>query len=100
MHIKITKHQNDSNFLTYGLWSKPKLGMQDIHLELLKILSYAFTKTIRHISRINISGKHKIMVNSLDVGLCIKRLYTKVEHKKISIFSYKNHLGRFSITTT
>jgi hypothetical protein len=28
-------HQNDSNFLTHGLWSKTKLCMQHIHLEIL-----------------------------------------------------------------
>jgi hypothetical protein len=44
MHIKINTHQNDSNFLTHGLWSKTKLGMQQKHLELLEILSYAITK--------------------------------------------------------
>jgi hypothetical protein len=60
MHRKINAHQNDSNFLTQDLWSKTKLGMQYIHLELLYILTYAFTKKIRHISRINISDEHKL----------------------------------------
>jgi hypothetical protein len=73
--------------------------MQHIHLDLLQILSYAFTKKIRHISRINISVEHKIMVNSPEVGLCITRLYPKVEHKKIFSFSYKNHLDTFNINT-
>jgi hypothetical protein len=99
MHIKIKKHQNDSNFLTHGLWSKPKLGMQHIHLELLYILTYAFTKKIRYISRINISVKHKFMINSREVGVFIKMLYLEVEHKKIFIFIYKIHLDRFSINT-
>jgi hypothetical protein len=47
MHNKINKHQMDPNFLTHGLWSKTKLVMQQIHLELLiKILSYAITKKL------------------------------------------------------
>jgi hypothetical protein len=37
------------------------------------------------------------MINSPEVGLGIKRLYPEVEHKKIFIFSYNNHLDRFSI---
>jgi hypothetical protein len=60
MHTKIIIHQNDSNFLTHGLWFKTKLGMQHIHLELPWILGYAFTKKIKNISRINISEKYKI----------------------------------------
>jgi hypothetical protein len=48
MHNKINKHQMDPNFLTHGLGSKTKLVMQQIHLELLKILSYAITNKIRH----------------------------------------------------
>jgi hypothetical protein len=52
-------------------------------------LSYAFTKKIRHISRINISDKHKIMVNSPEVDLWIERLYLEVEHKNIIIFATK-----------
>jgi hypothetical protein len=39
------------------------------------------------------------MINSLEMGLGIKQLYPEVEHKKIIIFSYKNHLDRFSINT-
>jgi hypothetical protein len=52
-------------------------------------LSYAFTKKIRHISRINISDKHKIMVNSPEVDLWIERLYLEVEQKNIIIFATK-----------
>jgi hypothetical protein len=89
MHIKITKHQNDSNFLTHGIWSKTKLAMQDIHLELLKILSYIFTKKIRHISRINISDKYKIMVNSPEVHLGIKRSHAEVEQKVYLVLATK-----------
>jgi hypothetical protein len=63
MHIKINKNQNDSNFLTHGLWSKTKLGTQQIYLELLGILGYVITRKIKHISRINIYDKYKIMVN-------------------------------------
>jgi hypothetical protein len=72
MHIKINTHQNDSNFLTHGLWSKIKLVMQHMHLELLYILSYAFTKKNKHISRINISDNYKIVINSLEVHFSIK----------------------------
>jgi hypothetical protein len=67
MPTKINTHENDSNFLTYGLLHKTKLGMQHIHLELLWILSYAITKKNNHISIINISDIHKIVINSSDV---------------------------------
>jgi hypothetical protein len=73
MHTKINTHQNDSNFLTHDIWSKPKLGMQHIHLELLWILSYVFRKKNKDISRINISGKYKIVINSPKVHFGIKR---------------------------
>jgi hypothetical protein len=73
MHTKINTHQNNSNFLTHDIWSKPKLGMQHIHLELLWILSYAFTKKNKDISRINISNKYKIVINSPKVHFGIKR---------------------------
>jgi hypothetical protein len=89
----------EPNFLTHGLWSKPKIGMQNIHLELLQILSNAFTKKIRYISRINIYVKHKIMFNSPEDCLCIKNLYPEVEHKNLITFSNKNHLDRFCINT-
>jgi hypothetical protein len=72
MHTKLNTHQNDSNFLTHDIWSKPKLGMQHIHLELLWIFSYAFTKKNKHISRINISDKYKIVINSPKVLFGIK----------------------------
>jgi hypothetical protein len=67
MHTKINTHQIDPNFLTHGLWSKTRLGMQHIHLELLWILTYAITKKNKHISRINISGNYNIMINSPEV---------------------------------
>jgi hypothetical protein len=73
MHTKIKTYQNDSNFLTHDLWSKTKLGMQHIHQELLWILSYVFTKKIRHIPRINISDNYEIMINSPEVHFSIKR---------------------------
>jgi hypothetical protein len=41
---KINKHQNDPNFLTHGHWSKTKLGMQNIHLELIKIFGLCIYK--------------------------------------------------------
>jgi hypothetical protein len=79
-------HQNDSNFLTRGLWSKTKLGMQHIHLELLEIFSYAITKKIKHISRINISDNYKIVINSPWVHFVIKRSHAEVEHNNLFIF--------------
>jgi hypothetical protein len=71
------------------------LGMQHIHLELPYILGYAITKKIKHISRINISIKYKIVINSLEVHFCLKRQHAKVGHKNLIIFSYKNHLDQF-----
>jgi hypothetical protein len=87
MHTKINKHPNDSNFPTKGLWSKTNLGMQHMHLELPLILSYLFTKKIKHTSKINTSDNYKIVINS------------EVGHKNIIIFSYKNHLDGFCINT-
>jgi hypothetical protein len=61
MHTKINTHQNNSNFLTHDIWSKPKLGMQHIHLELLWNLmlgnsgkpvtleTSSLTKSLRHV---------------------------------------------------
>jgi hypothetical protein len=48
-----------------------------------------------HKSRINISGKPKIMLNSQDVYFGITRQCAQVERKNINIFSKKNHLGSF-----
>jgi hypothetical protein len=73
MHTKINTQQNDPNFLTQVIWTKPKLGMQHIHLELLGNLIYAITKKIKHISRINISDNYKIVINSPKVHFGIKR---------------------------
>jgi hypothetical protein len=81
MHTKINTHQHDPNFLTHDLWSKTNLGMQHIHLELLWILSYVFTKKIRLISRINISGNYKIVINSPEVDFGIQRYHAEVGHK-------------------
>jgi hypothetical protein len=72
MHIKINKHQKDPNILTHGLWSRTKLGMQHKHLELLKILSYTFTKKIRNKTILNISDRYKIVINSPEMHLSIK----------------------------
>jgi hypothetical protein len=69
--------------------------MQHIHLELLWILSYAITKKNKHISRINISGNYKIVINSPDVHFGIKIQHAEVGHKNLIIFSYKNYLDRF-----
>jgi hypothetical protein len=66
-----------------------------MHLELLWILSYVFSKEIKHISRINISDNHIIVLNSPEVYFGIERQQEEVGHKNIIIFCYKNHLGRF-----
>jgi hypothetical protein len=73
MHTKINTHQNDPNLFTHVIWSKTNLGMQHIHLELLRILSYAFSKKIKHISKTNISGNYKIVINSPEVYFGITR---------------------------
>jgi hypothetical protein len=44
MHTKINTHQIDPNFLTHDIWSKTKLEIQHIHLELLWNSTYAITK--------------------------------------------------------
>jgi hypothetical protein len=97
MHTKINTHQNDPNFLTYVIWSKTSLGMQHIHLELLRNLTYEITKKNKNNSRIIISGNYKIFINSPDVCFRIKRQYAKVGCKNLIIISYKNHLCRFCI---
>jgi hypothetical protein len=81
MHTKIITHQNDSNFLTHDIWSKPKLGMQYIHLELLRNLTYAITKKNKHISRIIISDNYKIVLNSPEVHFGISRKHAEVGTK-------------------
>jgi hypothetical protein len=78
---EINKHQNDSHFLTHGLWSKTMLGMQHVHLQLQKILSYVITKKIRRISRINISDEHKIVINSPEVHFSTKDNMQKLAKK-------------------
>jgi hypothetical protein len=67
MHTKINTQQNDPNFLTHFTWSKTSLGIQHIHLELLRNLSYVFTKKNKHNSRINIYCNDKMVMNSPDV---------------------------------
>jgi hypothetical protein len=71
--------------------------MQQIHLKLLWILSYAITKKNKHISRINISDNDKIVINSPEVHFGIKRQHAEVRNKNLIIFIYKNHLDRFCI---
>jgi hypothetical protein len=95
MHTKIITHQNDPNFLTHVIWFKTSLVVQHIHLELLRNLSYAFSKENKHNSRITISGIYKIVINSPEVCFGIKRQCAKVGCKKLIIFSKKNHLCRF-----
>jgi hypothetical protein len=60
MHTKIITQQDDPNFLTHVIWSKTSLGVQHIHLELLRNWSYEFSKEIKHYSRINISDNYKL----------------------------------------
>jgi hypothetical protein len=48
-----------------------------------------------HKSRINISGRPKIMINLQDVYYDITRQFAQVELNNINIFSKKNHLCRF-----
>jgi hypothetical protein len=48
-----------------------------------------------HNSKIIISIKPKIMINSIDVHFDISRQYAQVELRNIHIFSKKNHLGSF-----
>jgi hypothetical protein len=47
-----------------------------------------------HNLRLIISGYPKIMINSQDVYLGIKRQCAQVELKNINIFNKKNHLCR------
>jgi hypothetical protein len=44
---------------------------------------------IKCISRINISDKYKIVINSPEVGFGIKRSHAEVEHKNLIIFRKK-----------
>jgi hypothetical protein len=57
-------------------------------------LTYAITKKNKHISRINISGNYKIVINSPEVHFGTTRQYAGVGHKRLIIVGYKNHLSR------
>jgi 3-deoxy-D-manno-octulosonic acid (KDO) 8-phosphate synthase len=57
-------------------------------------LSYAITKKNKHISIINISDHYKIVINSSEVHLGIKRQYEEVGHKTRISFSYKKSFGQ------
>jgi hypothetical protein len=69
-------------------------------------LGYAFTKKIKPISRINISDKYKIVINSPEVHYGIKRSHAEVEHKNLIFLlqksfrqiyhKYKIHIKRFA----
>jgi hypothetical protein len=72
MRKKITTHKNDSNFLTQDLWSKTRLGMQHIHLELMQL------QKNKHNSRINIFDTYKIVINSPELHFGIKRQHVEV----------------------
>jgi hypothetical protein len=52
-------------------------------------LSYAFSKKIKHNSRISISGNYKIVINSPEVCFGIKRQYAKVGCKNLLILATK-----------
>jgi hypothetical protein len=57
-------------------------------------LPYPFANENMHKSRIIISVKPKIMINSQDVHFDITRQCAQVELKNINIFIKKNHLCR------
>jgi hypothetical protein len=50
-------------------------------------LTYEITKKNRHISRINICGNYKIMIDSPDVCFEVKRQPAEVGCKNLIIFS-------------
>jgi hypothetical protein len=87
MHTKINTHQNDPNFPTHVIWFKTSLGVQHIHLELLGNLSYAFSKQIKHKSRITISDNYKIVINSPEMCFGPKIQCAKFGCKNLIIFS-------------
>jgi hypothetical protein len=86
MHTKLNNQQNDPNFLTHVIWPKNSQEVQHIHLELLWNLSYAFLKTNKHNSIINISSNYKILINSPRVCFGIERQCEKVSCKNVIIF--------------
>jgi hypothetical protein len=73
MPVKINKALQDPNFLPQLLWYKTKINNQHVQIGLLYNLIYANTYKTKHNSRINISGRDKIMVNSPEVYFSIKR---------------------------
>jgi hypothetical protein len=87
MHTKIIIHRNDPNFLTHVTWLKTSLVVQHIHLELLRNLSYVFSKKNKHNSRIIIPANYQIVINSPQVWFGIKRQCAKVGGKNIISFS-------------
>jgi hypothetical protein len=97
MHTKINKQPNDLAFLTHFIWSKTRLGMQHIHLELLWILTYASKKKNKHISRINIYDNYKIVINSSKEYFSITRQHAELATKIKLFLSTKNYLGKFFI---
>jgi hypothetical protein len=87
MHTKLNTQQNDPNFLTHVILFKTSLVVHCIHLELLWILSYVFSKKNNHNSRINISVNYKIVINSAEVCFGIKRQCSQVGCKNLIIFN-------------
>jgi hypothetical protein len=57
-------------------------------------LTYAITKKNQHISRINISGIYKILINSPMVHFGIKTQHAYVDNKNLIIFIYKKSFGQ------
>jgi hypothetical protein len=87
MHTKIITHQNDPKFLTHVIWVKTSLGVQHIHLELVRNLSYEILRKNKHNSRIIISIIYKIVLNSPEVCFGMEKQCTQVELKNINILS-------------
>jgi hypothetical protein len=54
-------------------------------------LSYAFTNKIKHISRIHISDKYQIVINTPEVHFGKTRSDAEVEHKNLNLFSFKKY---------
>jgi hypothetical protein len=62
-------------------------------------LELCIFKEIKHISRINISDSHKIVINSPEIYFGITRQHAEVGNKNIISFFYKNHSDRFYINS-
>jgi hypothetical protein len=63
----------DLNFLPLVLWLKTRLCTQQKDQESFYILNYAISFWTKHKTRIYISSSYKIIINSTEVYLGIKR---------------------------